>query len=88
MQTWHTRATIHIKKTMLANPGMEHSELRALCSKKYPFGERKGWPYKAWLMAMREIFGAARKPCAKQLVMQTDWVGYSQRNTRQKNLSR
>lgn len=80
MQTWHTRATIAIKKTMQANPGMDHKELRALCSKNYPFEERTGWAYKAWLRAMREIFGAARKPADKQLVMQADWVGYPKKN--------
>lgn len=44
------------------NPDMDKQELRKFCSKNYPFNERRGYAYKAFLEAMKDEFGAARKP--------------------------
>lgn len=60
--SWYTKSYGWIQQQKLDNSDLGHAELKKHCSKNYPFSERKGWAYKAWLKAMRDYFGAARKP--------------------------
>lgn len=43
--------------------------LRRRIRKAYPFGERKGWPYRAWLLEVKRQIGGMhiRKPDPNQL---------------------
>lgn len=54
--TWKEAAHRCIAKVIAANPGKDEQELRKLISAAYPFGERKYFPYKAWLDAVKETF--------------------------------
>lgn len=60
--SWYETAYSHIKQQQMENPNLGHVQMRKYCSANYPFCERRGYAYKAWLKAMRDIFGAARKP--------------------------
>lgn len=60
--SWYAKIYGWIKMQQLENPGMSHDELKKHCSKNYPFCERKGHAYKSFLQAMRDVFGASRKP--------------------------
>jgi hypothetical protein len=48
--------------------GMDHGRSRAQIAldidAAYPFGERKHWPYKAWLSVRREFFACHYLPRA------------------------
>lgn len=59
--SWYARSYLWIKKQQMDNPELSHSEMRKFCSKNYPFEMRSGHAYKAFLQAMRDVFGAARK---------------------------
>jgi len=60
--SWYAESYGWIKLQQLENPELSMPDLRKYCSKNYPFAERKGYAYKAFLEAMRDVFGAARKP--------------------------
>lgn len=60
--TWYAESYGWIKQQQIENPHLTKQELRKHCSKNYPFAERRGHAYKAFLSAMRDIFGAARQP--------------------------
>lgn len=60
--TWYAESRGWILKQKLEHPELNREELRKYCSQNYPFGERRNYPYKAWLQAMRDHFGSARKP--------------------------
>lgn len=60
--TWYAESYRWIKKQQAENPGLNNQEMRRHCSKNYPFQERRGAAYKGFLSAMRDVFGAARKP--------------------------
>ena len=47
-----------VRRVGLSNQKLLRSELRDA----YPFGERKGWPYKAWLAQVKEQVGGMRAP--------------------------
>ncbi len=55
--SWYERSLAVIKKQRLKNPELSTPELKKFCSQHYPFAERTGCAYKAWLKAMRETFG-------------------------------
>lgn len=59
--SWYGEAMGFIKKQKIDNPEMPHDELRKHCSKNYPFGMKQGYAYKAFLEAMRDEFGSARR---------------------------
>jgi len=50
-----------IKKQQIEHPEMTMPELKKHCSKNYPFHQRSGWAYKAWLSAMKDVFGRTKK---------------------------
>ena len=60
--SWYAKSYGWIKAQQLENPELSHAEMRKHCSKNYPFCERSGYAYKAFLSAMCDVFGAARKP--------------------------
>ena len=60
--SWYAKSYGWIKKQQMDNPGMGTHELRKFCSENYPFSERRGYAYKSFLKAMRDVFGAARNP--------------------------
>lgn len=60
--SWYERSYGWIQQQQLEHPELSRDELRKHCSKNYPFHHRWGWAYKSWLKAMREYFGATRRP--------------------------
>lgn len=54
--SWTDTSAAWLHEQIKAYPEMDKKQLRAWCSKNYPFGERYGWAYKAWLRAMRAYF--------------------------------
>lgn len=60
--SWYTDSRGWINAQQMEHPELSRVELRKHCSKNYPFAQRKGYAYKAFLSAMRDVFGAARKP--------------------------
>lgn len=59
--TWYAEACAWIQQQKLLHPGMTHQEIRRHCSRNYPFHVRRGYAYKAFLRAMKDHFGAARR---------------------------
>lgn len=60
--SWYTRSYSWIKQQQDEHPELDHAAMRKHCSKNYPYAQRRGAAYKAFLSAMRDIFGAARAP--------------------------
>jgi len=56
MPSWTDDAAAWLKEQIKAHPEMSKQELRRWCSKNYPYSQRKGWAYKAWLKALRAYF--------------------------------
>jgi hypothetical protein len=54
--TWYRDAANIIAKQRLEMSHLPESEQKKYCSQHYPFGERKYFPYKAWLRAMKHSF--------------------------------
>ena len=59
--SWYAESYGWIRQQELENPELSRQELRKHCSKNYPFRERQGYAYKAFLNAMRDVFGATRR---------------------------
>ena len=74
--SWYAKSMGFIKKMKMENPGMSPKELRRHCSKNYPFRERSGFAYKAFLNAMRDEFGRAKRDPAPEKAGQTDFIGW------------
>ncbi len=58
--TWRQRAAAAIWEVVRAHPGASRKELRRLIRASYPFGPRKAYPYKAWLVEARALVGPGR----------------------------
>lgn len=56
MSSWTENSAAWLQEQIKAHPEMTKEELRAWCSKNYPFYARSGWAYKAWLKALRMYF--------------------------------
>ncbi|WP_225783371.1 hypothetical protein [Xenophilus sp. Marseille-Q4582] len=54
--SWTDDSAAWIAEQVKAHPDMSKAELEKHCRKNYPFCERRGWAYKAWLKAMRTYF--------------------------------
>lgn len=54
--SWTDRSAEWLQEQVKAHPEMSKAELRRWCSKHYPYSERRGWAYKAWLKALRAYF--------------------------------
>jgi hypothetical protein len=42
--------------------GLSNEKIHQAIKDAYPWGERRAWPYKAWLMARREFYEAHGLP--------------------------
>lgn len=61
MSHWHDTARRVIHETLASlPPGMTTANRRKAVNEAYPFGERKYFPYKVWLAALKQAFGPAR----------------------------
>ncbi|QIL72285.1 hypothetical protein G7048_19155 [Diaphorobacter sp. HDW4B] len=69
MSSWTDDAAAWLQDQIKAHPEMTPAELRKWCSKNYPYSQRKGWAYKAWLKALRSYFNpqAVRPKRGKEL---------------------
>lgn len=56
MTSWTEASAEWLQEQVKAHPEMTKAELRRWCSKNYPYAQRSGWAYKAWLKAMRAYF--------------------------------
>lgn len=57
-ETWTDKAFKHIAALDAElGPEATYDERRAALRAGYPFGERKGWRYQAWLVAQRDYLG-------------------------------
>lgn len=54
--SWTTDSAEWLQEQVKTHPEMTKDELRRWCSKNYPFHQRTGWAYKAWLKALRAYF--------------------------------
>lgn len=54
--SWTDTSAAWLQEQIAAHPEMSKAELRRWCSKNYPFAQRSGWAYKAWLKALRAYF--------------------------------
>jgi hypothetical protein len=70
--SWYQDSYVRIAEMRRQNPEMTVEEQRKYCSKNYPYGPRSGWPYKAWLSAMRDHFGKTQKTNTPQHAMRLD----------------
>ena len=56
MTSWTDHSAEWLAEQVKAHPEMSKPELRKWCSKHYPYSQRSGWAYKAWLKALRAYF--------------------------------
>lgn len=54
--SWTTDSAEWLQEQIKAHPEMSKAELRKWCSQNYPYCQRSGWAYKAWLKALRAYF--------------------------------
>lgn len=54
--SWTDMSAEWLQEQIKAHPELDKKQLRAWCAKNYPFSQRSGWAYKAWLKAMRAYF--------------------------------
>lgn len=57
--SWAEKSRRWFRQQEAENPEMSLDELKKHCTKNYPYFERKGWAYKAWLKARKEFFSGA-----------------------------
>lgn len=66
---WRRDARAVIDRVVAENPGKTPEELIELVDAAYPFGERKMWPYKMWLLERRafrqRLYPAADGPLGR-----------------------
>ena len=63
MTSWTDASAEWLQEQIKAHPEMSKDELRRWCSKNYPYCQRSGWAYKAWLKALRAYFNPqAQRP--------------------------
>lgn len=83
MSSWTEDAAAWLQEQAKAHPEMTKPELRKWCRQNYPYYQRSGWAYKAWLKALRMYFepqavrpvrGGKRQPSAAELEKQGQGV--------------
>lgn len=76
MKSWTDHSADWLQEQIKAHPEMSKEELRKWCAKNYPYSQRSGWAYKAWLKALRAYFkpqavrpkrGGKTEPSAEEL---------------------
>lgn len=60
--SWAARARPIIAEVLAETAGAEERTIRRALRLAYPFGERRSWPYKAWLAEIKRQRGL--KPAA------------------------
>ena len=55
--TWVTRSADIVRQIVADNQGLDDKELRKVITSAYPYRERMGWAYKAWLKAVKQVLG-------------------------------
>jgi hypothetical protein len=53
VRSWGERAAEVIAGVIAEHRGAPEAEMRGHIAAAYPFGERRLWPYRAWLKAVR-----------------------------------
>lgn len=61
MASWTDHSAEWIAEQVKAHPEMDKKQLEKHCRHNYPYAERMGWAYKAWLKAMRAYFNPQAK---------------------------
>jgi hypothetical protein len=64
-QSWREKARPIIAEVLQVMAGRPWKEVRATLAEVYPFGQRKHYPYKAWLLEIRWQRGRHRGPRKK-----------------------
>ena len=59
--TWYQKSQAHIQQVVSKNQHGNLSELEKTIRQSYPFGERKHYPYKAWLRAVNDYMATRRR---------------------------
>lgn len=54
--SWTDTSAEWIAEQVKAHPEMDKAALEKHCRANYPYAQRMGWAYKAWLKAMRAYF--------------------------------
>jgi hypothetical protein len=54
--SWTDRSLAWVVHMRAQHKDLSPKEQERICRKQYPFNQRKGWAYKAWLKAMRISF--------------------------------
>jgi len=73
---WRRAAAIIIDRVKKDNPTATQTELKRLVSQAYPWGERRGHPYKMWLKEVKAA-GLSRstlKPKPTPMDIKFHWV--------------
>lgn len=60
--TWRERAAVLIYEALRAHPKAGEKEIRLLLRQLYPWGERRGYAYKAWRQECRALCPGSRRP--------------------------
>lgn len=58
---WYEYSCGVIIRVIAENQGGDPDELRKKVSEAYPFGQRRYYPYKAWLKAVTKLLGPSEK---------------------------
>lgn len=58
---WREKAAPLIAQVLKATSGQDERTIQRALTDAYPFGERKSWPYKAWLNEVRAQRGRQRE---------------------------
>lgn len=62
MSRWRDQAQAVIREVVAENPGSTGAELRALLNARYPFGERRYYPYRIWCQEVAIACGTRPRP--------------------------
>lgn len=73
---WREQAAPIIARVLAETAGQEERDIQRALTAAYPFGERRMWPYKAWLAEIKAQRGKKRtrepKPCEGQPVLELE----------------
>ena len=66
-RSWYQKSRLLIEAIIHNYRRAPEAELRKIISRNYPFGERKHWPYKAWLRAVNDCMTEHLGPKQEEL---------------------
>lgn len=61
MASRYKESLAHIRRVVMENPDLDEKETRRVVSDSYPYRERRGWCYKAWLRAVEALLGPSKR---------------------------